>query len=106
MTDKELKKLSRAQLLELLVDQSREIDRLQAALDEANQRLAKRDLNLSQCGSIAEASLLITEVFERAQDAADLYLKAAKRYVARTIAEGKPLPPLLSDTKEQEGADQ
>ena len=105
MTDKELKKLNRAQLLELLVDQSREIDRLQEALNEANQKLARRDLNLSKCGSIAEASLAITEIFDRAQEAADLYLTAAKRYVARTIAEGKPLPARLDRAIEQKEPD-
>lgn len=92
MTDKELKKLTRAQLLELLLDQSREIDRLQAALDEANRQLAQRELALAKCGSIAEASLAITETFARAQEAADLYLDAAKRYVARAVVEGRPLP--------------
>lgn len=102
MTNKELKKLNRSQLLELLVDQSREIDRLQTALDEANQKLAKRDLMMSQCGSIADASLALSDVFEKAQEAADLYLKAAKRYVARMIAEGKPLPTLLSDSKPED----
>ncbi len=105
MTDKELKKLNRSQLLELLVDQSREIDRLQTALNEANQKLAKREISMAKCGSIAEASLAITEMFDRAQEAADLYLKAAKRYVARTIAEGKTLPTILGDTKRQEGSD-
>ncbi|MBQ3355745.1 MAG: DNA repair protein [Clostridia bacterium] len=105
MTDKELKKLNRAQLLELLVDQSREIDRLQAALDAANEKLLQRDLRLAQCGSIAEASLAITDVFEKAQEAADLYLSAAKRYVARTVAEGKPLPSRLNEKRRQEGSD-
>lgn len=101
MTDRELKKLSRAQLLELLVDQSREIDRLQAALDAANERLSKREFQMEQCGSVAEASLAITEVFERAQEAADLYLQAAKRYVARTVAEGRPLPEQLGSDRGQ-----
>ena len=105
MTNKELKKLNRAQLLELLIDQSREIDRLQTALDETKQKLEKRELALSQCGSIADASLAITEIFERAQGAADLYLVAAKRYVARTIAEDKPLPARLNDIKRQDGSD-
>lgn len=104
MTDKELKKLNRAQLLEILLDQSREIDRLQKALDEANRRLAQRDLALSKCGSIAEASLAITETFARAQEAADLYLAAAKRYVARSVVEGRPLPDRLdTQSKPKEG---
>lgn len=99
MTDKELKKLSRAQLLELLVDQSREIDRLQKALDEANQKLELRELKLAQCGSIADASLAINEVFERAQQAADLYLSEARQYVLRTVGAGKRLPTNLKDVE-------
>lgn len=103
MTDKELKKLNRSQLLELLVDQSREIDRLQTALDEAKQKLADRELTLEKCGSIAEASLAITEVFERAQEAADLYLAEAKRNMARAVAEGKKLPTHLGRKKKGSG---
>ena len=36
MTDRELKKLSRAALLEILLTQSKEIDRLRAEIDELN----------------------------------------------------------------------
>lgn len=95
MTDKELKKLSRAQLLELLVDQSREIDRLREELAVAQQRVKSRDLMMEHCGSIADASLELCEVFNRAQEAAELYLRAAKKYVAQQIAEGRPLPETL-----------
>ena len=105
MTDKELKKLNRGQLLELLIDQSREIDRLQTELDEAKQKLEKRELTLEKCGSIAEASLVITEVFERAQEAADLYLEEAKRCMKRAVDEGKALPKHLGKQKRQKGSD-
>ena len=105
MTDKELKKLNRAQLLELLVDQSREIDRLQTALEDANKKLEKRELRMEQCGSIADASLVITEIFERAQEAADLYLAEAKRCMNRAVDEGKPLPKHLGKKKRQKGSD-
>ena len=44
MTDNDLKKLNRTELLELLVEQSKRIDQLQAQLDEANRKLADRQL--------------------------------------------------------------
>ena len=56
MTDRELRKLSRAGLLEILLTQSREIDRLRAEVEELNARLEDRDLIMSHSGSIAEAS--------------------------------------------------
>lgn len=103
MTDKELKKLNRAQLLELLIDQSHEIDRLQTALDEAKQKVKDRELMLEKCGSIAEASLAITEVFERAQEAADLYLAETKRSISRSVTDGKKLPTRLGRKKKGSG---
>lgn len=79
MTDKELKKLKRAELLQLLVTQSREIDRLRNELDEANKKLEDRNLGKEKVGSLAEASLAAFSVIEDAQKAADLYLENVKR---------------------------
>ena len=79
MTEKELKKLNRYQLLELLVIQTERADKLQIALEEAEQRLNDREINISALGSIAEASLHLNGVFEAAQDAADMYINAAKK---------------------------
>ena len=127
MTDKELKKLNRRELLQLLLEQAKDTERLGAELaaandhalemDETFQRLRERldekdakiremgetydrlrdrlsdkdaqiqELNdtlqaeregrmsaLSETGSLAEAALQISGVFEAAQKAADLYL--------------------------------
>ena len=41
MTDRELRKLSRAELLELLLEESRENERLRAQLQEMNEKLAE-----------------------------------------------------------------
>ena len=79
MTEKELKKLNRYQLLELLIIQTERADKLQTALEEAEQRLNDREINISALGSIAEASLQLTGVFEAAQEAADVYIKEAKK---------------------------
>ena len=79
MTDKELKKLNRYQLLELLIIQMERADKLQKALEQAERQLVDRELNITTLGSIAEASLQLKGVFDTAQDAADVYINAAKK---------------------------
>ena len=74
MTDQELRKLSRKDLLELLLAQSRERDALRAELEQARAALGDRQLRLEQAGSIAEAALQVNGVFEAAQAAAQQYL--------------------------------
>ena len=70
MTYNVLKNLIRALLLELLVEQSKKIDQLQAQLDEANRKLADRQIEIDKAGSIAEASLRLSGVFQAAEEAA------------------------------------
>ncbi len=74
MTDKELKKLSRAELLEMLIEQSKEVASLKQQLQEANEKLEDKKIKIENAGSIAEAALQLSGVFEAAQKAADLYL--------------------------------
>lgn len=78
MTEKDLKKLNRYQLLELLIMQTERADKLQAQLDEMEKQLNAQNLQMSSLGSVAEASLQLGGVFQAAQDAADIYLKAAQ----------------------------
>ena len=79
MTDKELHRLRRDELLEILLSQQKEIDRLTAALAEAEQKLADREITIMNAGSIAEASLALTDIFAEAQRAADLYIENVRR---------------------------
>lgn len=78
MTDKELKKLTRLQLLELLVEQGKELERQKARAERAEKKLRERNLLLGEAGSIAEAALRIQGVFEAAQAAADQYLDSVR----------------------------
>ena len=78
MTDKELRKLSRSELLEMLLIQSREVERLKNELDEANRKLEDRRIILKESGSIAEAALKLNDIFEVAQRAAEQYLESIK----------------------------
>ena len=74
MTDKELRKLNRQELLEVLVGQQKEIERLRAELEQAQKALEDRRINIESAGSLAEASIAVTNLFEEAQKAADIYL--------------------------------
>ena len=74
MTDKELRRLSRRELLQMLLEQTREVERLQAELDRTRAKLNDRSIMLESCGNIAEASLKINRVFEAAQRAAEQYI--------------------------------
>ncbi len=79
MTDKELKRLSRRELLEMLLEQSRLLDSRQAEIDRLKAELENKNILLENSGSIAEAALKISGVFEAAQRAADIYLESVKQ---------------------------
>lgn len=74
MTERDLKKMSREQLLEMLLTQTREVTRLQQELDEAKAELDNRMIRIQEAGSIAEAAMKLSGIFEDAQKAADQYL--------------------------------
>lgn len=73
MADNELKKLGRKDLLELLVEKEKEVQELKAKLEQAEKELAKKEIILDEAGSIAEASLKLSGIFEAAQAACAQY---------------------------------
>lgn len=75
MTEKELRRLRRADLLELLLEQSRENERLRRELEEARAKLEDRTIRVENSGTMAEAAIALSGVFEAAQSACDLYLE-------------------------------
>lgn len=75
MTDKELRRLKRSELLEILYEQEKEIAELRKKLNRATRKLEDRRILIEKSGSIAEAALRLNEVFEAAQAAADQYLE-------------------------------
>lgn len=83
MTGKELRKLGRPQLLELLVAQGKELEGLKERLAKAEEQLEERRLAIDEAGSIAEASLTLSGVFEAAEQAAALYMENIKELSSR-----------------------
>ena len=84
MTEKELKRLSRGELLELLLVQTRETERLQQEVDMLREQLEDRKLRVNRAGSIAKAALEVNGVMEAAQAAANQYLENIKLVEAET----------------------
>lgn len=79
MTEKELQKLKRVELLEILVEQGKEIERLKAELADKQKKLDDKKICLDRAGSIAEAAFLLNGVFDAAQSAAHQYLENIQR---------------------------
>lgn len=75
MKDRDLKKLNRAELLKLLIDQMTENEMLRDENERLNTKLADRQILLENAGSIAEAALKVNGVFEAAEAAAAQYLE-------------------------------
>lgn len=73
MTPKEFKRLRRSDLIEMLLELSKENRQLRQELDEANTRLADKQLHIEQAGSLAEAVLQLNGLFADAQAACDQY---------------------------------
>lgn len=78
MTERELSKLSRSDLLELLLAQRKENEQLRCILDETQAKLADRTLKIDNAGSIAEASLQLSGIFAAAQDSCQFYIDNIK----------------------------
>jgi len=74
MTEKELRHLSRPELLELLLQQTKEVEQLTEQLEKTERMLRNRYLQIKKAGDLANAVLEINGVMTAAQAAAQQYL--------------------------------
>lgn len=75
MTDKEFKRLSRPQLIEIIYQFQLKLEELTAENERLSKDLADKRLRVEDAGNIAEAALSIHNVFSAAQDAAAHYIE-------------------------------
>lgn len=75
MTDKELGKLNRRQLLEMLLEQTRRAEELEAKLAEKDKQLADRHTIVEKAATINQATLELNKALEAAQNASSQYLE-------------------------------
>ncbi len=78
MTEQELKKAGRRELLEIIYEMKKTELSLRNQLKEAQDELSDRRIKLEKAGSIAEAALALQNIFDVAQAAADQYLSSLK----------------------------
>ncbi len=110
MTDKEFKRLSRAQLIDIIYQLQLQIDKLNEEKQDLENELADKRLRLSNAGNIAQAALEINDCFRNAQNAAEQYLNEIKaireeseterqRILARAHAEAEAI---IADAKKRD----
>ncbi len=94
MKETDLRRMSRRELIEIIYAMKQRELALTQQLDQAREQLRQRELKLDQAGSIAEAALALSGIFEAAQNAADRYLAA--------ISQGQTPEPLPVSEPEPE----
>ena len=87
MTDKEFKRLSRAQLIDIIYQLQLQIEKLNEEKQALESQLEDKRIRLSNAGNIAEAALEINNCFRSAQNAAEQYLNEMKAIREETEAE-------------------
>ena len=75
MTDEQLRRLSRVELLEIMVAQGRELEKAREDLAAANQQLRSQQIALEQIAAVAHAALGRGSDNARIQQAVDAYTK-------------------------------
>lgn len=79
MEKKDLRRLKRADLLEILYEQSQRIDQLEGENAKLKHQLFSKQMEMKKAGSLAEQAVKISQIFESAQEAANLYLENVYR---------------------------
>lgn len=75
MISKELKKLNRRELVDVIYQLKKNEEQLREQIASLEEQLQDRRIKLSVAGSIAEVATDITGIFSVAQSTADLYLR-------------------------------
>ena len=104
MKEKDLRRLKRVELLDMLIEQGRlvdaqaeEIKKLKEEREALNQQLEDRRISLEKTGSIAEASLKIAKVFMAAEEAAKIYLENLQEKSGSEIPAGQALKDAMQE---------
>lgn len=98
MTDREFKKLNRAELIEIIFQLQNNEKKYQEELAAARMELDSKHLKIAEAGSIAEAVVGLSGIFKKAQAMADQYLEEV--HAANADAEGRARK-IIDDAQER-----
>jgi cell division septum initiation protein DivIVA len=87
MTDKEFKRLGRAQLIDIIYQLQLQLDQVNEEKQALESELKDKRLRLQSAGNIAEAALEINDCFRSAQNAAEQYINEIKAIREETEAQ-------------------
>ena len=87
MVSKELKNLSRRELLDIIYQMKKNEKQMEEEISALQEALREKRIRNSVAGSIAEAAVSITNIFSTAQRTADLYLEEIARMKEETEQE-------------------
>ena len=119
MSNNDLKKLNRLQLLEMLLMQTQRVEELEAELKQKdlqiaqlNTRLEEKQIMFTEAGSLAQAALEMNNVFRQADKAAAQYLENVKSFtedierlaLKRSLAAKKEAEDIVSRAKAERQA--
>ena len=74
MINKDLKKLNRRELVDIIYQLKKNDEEMQEKIAALEVELQDKRINISEAGSIADAATNITDIFYKAQTTADIYL--------------------------------
>lgn len=94
MTEKELRHLSRKELLELLIERTKENESLLEKVQKLESELNEKRIVMTESGTMAEAVVKLNELFTDAD-------KAAKQYIENARLQEEESKWLLEDAKRQ-----
>ena len=98
MTDKEFKRLNRAQLIDIIYQYQLQVDELTEQNEELKKALEDKRIRIENAGSIALAALEINDCFQNAQNAAEQYLNEIKAIREETEVQRQKI---LDDAKKE-----
>lgn len=78
MADKELKKMNRRELIEIIYALQQSEETLKKKNLLLQRKLDDRTLRISKAGSIADAAMALNDIFKNAQETADQYIHSVK----------------------------
>ncbi|MGI6754498.1 MAG: hypothetical protein ACOX4F_00490 [Atopobiaceae bacterium] len=93
----DLKKLGRLELLDILVELSKENEHLQAENAQLSRTLQDRTIAIKNAGSLAEAALAVNGFFADAQAAANQYRECAQQ----TLADAQAAARIIQDAHQK-----
>lgn len=105
MPDKELKRLSRAELIDIIYELQKINEEEKLQNQKLKEKLEEKEIRIATFGSIAEAAVKVNGVLEAAQAAADQYLESIRAANAdsdiKLVAAEKRRSEILQDANQK-----